>query len=99
VLKEGPIVKDKRRDLRAFRNAAARLKRQAMKHGLVCWLCGEPFDWTLDYRDPMSFTADHVAPLARGGAINGPLKPAHRACNARRGDGRRAERIPTTRRW
>lgn len=47
----------------------------------------------------MAFTADHVTPLAVGGHITGPLKPAHRACNSRRNDGTREARIPTTRRW
>lgn len=92
-------MKDKRRDLRAYRTAAEALRRKAKRQGLTCWLCGEPFDWSLPYTHPRAFTADHVAPLARGGSARGPLRPAHRSCNSRRGDGRREERMPTTRRW
>jgi hypothetical protein len=92
-------VKDKRRDLRAYRRASARLKRQAKAKGWPCYLCGEPIDFDADYRDRRSFTADHVDPLAAGGAILGPLRPAHRGCNSRRGDARHERRIPTTREW
>jgi hypothetical protein len=91
--------RDPRRDLRAYRRARERLKHKARRHGLKCWICGEPFDWSLPYTDPRGFTADHVAPLANGGAILGPLEPAHRACNSRRGKADRAERLPTTRQW
>lgn len=48
-----------------------------------CWICGEP----AKPNDP--WTADHVIP----GDPGSPLLPAHRSCNARRGDakGKRAE--------
>ena len=92
-------MKDKRRDLRAYRRASERLKAKAQREGLRCWLCGEAIDFDADYRDPLSFTADHVHSLATGGPILGTLKPAHRRCNSRRGDGTRAPRTPTTRQW
>lgn len=91
--------RDPRRDLRAYRKAVAQLKARTRKRGDVCWLCRQPFDWTLPYHDAMAFTADHVEPLARGGAILGPLRPAHRRCNSKRNDGRSAVRLPTTRAW
>ncbi|WP_157601814.1 HNH endonuclease [Promicromonospora kroppenstedtii] len=90
---------DPRRDLMSYRNARAALKARTRKHGTPCWLCGQPFDWSLHHLDAMAFTADHVTPLARGGHITGPLKPAHRRCNSRRNDGRHETRLPTTRRW
>lgn len=92
-------MKDKRRDLRAYRRASERLKQQARTRGLPCWLCGQAIDFDADYREPLSFTADHVQALANGGPILGTLKPAHRRCNSRRGKGDRVERTPTTREW
>lgn len=92
-------MKDKRRNLRSYREATARLKRQTQKNNWPCWLCREPFDWDLPYHDRMAFTADHVTSLAQGGHILGALKPAHRKCNSSRNDGRGEQRLPTTRRW
>ena len=41
-----------------------------------CWICGGP----VDLYDPMQ--ADHVIP----GDPESPLAPAHRSCNAARGN-------------
>ena len=92
-------MKDPRRELRSFRNAAEALKKKARKQGLPCWLCGREFDWSAHYLSPEGFTADHVVPLARGGHITGPLRPAHRGCNSRRNDERNVAQMPTTRPW
>lgn len=45
--------------------------------GGICWLCGLPG----------ADTRDHVRPISKGGT-NDPsnLRPAHRACNSRRGN-------------
>lgn len=51
-----------------------------------CHICGQPIDYSLPYTDPMSFTADHIEPRSLGGSLYGELKPAHRACNSRRGN-------------
>ena len=78
------------------------LRRRGKRLGLPCWLCGYPIDYDLDYRDAMSFTADHETAVAVGGSMLGPLKPAHRSCNSRRGVGRKLKDIPkpkTFRRW
>jgi 5-methylcytosine-specific restriction endonuclease McrA len=67
----------------------------------VCWLCGYDIDLTLDARDRMSATVDHVIPLDRGGSECDPanLRPAHRACNSSKGN-RTSKRQPgTSRRW
>ena len=61
------------------------LKRVAMKKNLPCHLCGDPIDYTAPYTDRRAFTADHIEPIAAGGSMTGPLKPAHRSCNSRRG--------------
>lgn len=92
-------MKDPRRELRAYRKAATALKRKARRHNLRCHLCGEPFDWSLPYYDGMAFTADHLSPLGGGGHILGTLLPAHRSCNAKKGDGKRVSRTKTTRAW
>lgn len=64
----------------------------------TCWICGQPISMDLPPLHPRSFTLDHLVPLARGGDIRGEAKPAHRDCNASRGDGRRTKRSsePTT---
>lgn len=93
------MTADPRRYSYAYRQARDRLKYRTKKYDWPCWLCGERFDWALDWRDPMAWTADHVTPLARGGEILGTLKPAHRGCNSRRNAGQKEERMPTSKRW
>lgn len=51
----------------------ARLIRETAQY---CWICGGP----VDLYDPMQ--ADHVIP----GDPDSPLAPAHRSCNAARGN-------------
>jgi len=67
--------------------------------GLPCWLCGKPIDYTLSMPDPMSFSADHVAPVALGGDNLGDLKPAHYGCNSSRGTKDPRGQLPTSRNW
>lgn len=77
----------------AYLRARARLRKQKP---LVCWLCGEGIDAKLKFPDPLSFTADHVDPVARGGHNNGPLLPAHLRCNSKRqADDRNRGRTPS----
>ena len=46
---------------------------------------GLQIDYDLDWRHPRSFTADHVIPLARGGADTLANKQAaHRECNSKK---------------
>jgi 5-methylcytosine-specific restriction endonuclease McrA len=71
-----------RRDHRGYRRRRDRLRRQAN----TCWLCGKPIDAELQAPHPMSFSADHVRPLSKGGDLLGELRPAHRSCNQRRGN-------------
>jgi len=55
--------------------------------GAACHICGQPIDYTLRYPDPMSFVADHVVPLNRGGADRLENKrAAHRGCNSEKSD-------------
>ncbi len=57
----------------------------------ICWICGK--DGATE--------VDHVTPLAHGGHLTAldNLRPAHRACNARRGAGTAASTIATSRKW
>lgn len=55
------------------------------KRGGACGICGNPIDYSLPHTDPKSFTADHVVPLARGGADTLENKQAaHRECNSKK---------------
>ena len=67
----------------------------------VCWLCGQWIDPLLTHPDPMSGTADHVTPIAKGGHNLGALMPAHLACNKRRGakDADDVRYNPTSEQW
>ncbi|MFH8405554.1 HNH endonuclease signature motif containing protein [Streptomyces sp. NPDC018019] len=81
-----------------WRTAVAQLKRESSP---VCWICGADIDMTLDYRDRMSWTADHVTPLSLGGDPYDPanLRPAHRRCNSIKGAGRAPVPLVASRRW
>lgn len=82
------------RNNQPYQAKAKALRRLGKAKNLPCWICGQPIDYDLDYRDRWSFTADHVKPLARGGSMLGALRPAHRSCNAKRGDLSRSFFIP-----
>ncbi|WP_199184037.1 HNH endonuclease [Cryobacterium sp. Y57] len=92
------------RNDRAYVAKREALKRQARKTGAPCHLCGKPFDYELDWKHPMAFTADHIDAVGNGGSMTGALKPAHRSCNSRRGkkalEGIKALQAPkTSRKW
>lgn len=63
------------RSHRAYREARQRLKDEAP---WLCWLCGQPIS-RMPFPHPQSWTADHVVPLAEGGAPDDVtnLRPAH----------------------
>lgn len=58
----------------------------------TCHICRGVIDTDLPARHPLSLTADHVEPLAFGGAPDGELRPAHYRCNSSRG-GRDSSRV------
>lgn len=61
-----------------YRKQAAVIRATALR----CWLCGE------GPRPDDPWQADHVIPIAEGGAA-GPLAPAHRSCNVSRANRKR----------
>lgn len=92
------------RDDRTYRAKRDALRRQAKRNNTPCHLCGKPIDFTLDWKHPMAFTADHLEAIAAGGRMLGDLAPAHRSCNSRRGKKplgttKRASPPKTSRQW
>lgn len=84
------MAKDKRRNLKAYREKVRRAKQSARQSEEViyCHLCSNPIDMTLPYHDKFAWTLDHLTPLANGGKILGDWLPAHRTCNSKKGDGK-----------
>lgn len=71
------------------------------KRRLPCWLCGKPIRYDLAAPHPLSFSADHVDPVANGGHNHGELRAAHLGCNKKRGRKRRedVDILKTSRPW
>lgn len=78
-----------------------RYVRRLVMSGAPCAICGQPIDldapqWVIKdgkrVRSPWSLEADHITPIAAGGALTGcqAVQPAHRACNERKGAGTQA---------
>lgn len=59
--------------------------RARIRHIDVCALCGKWIDPELKSPHPMSWTADHIDPVARTRNNHSELQPAHRQCNSRKG--------------
>ena len=53
-----------------------------------CAICGEAIDYSLKSPDPLSFEADHIVPVSRGGDPYDPAngQASHRCCNNWRKD-------------
>ena len=65
-----------------YKKQNARLKRTTAP---ICHLCGQAINLALPWPNPMSWSADHVVPLALGGDLYGERVPAHLSCNSARG--------------
>lgn len=56
------------------------------RDGGVCKLCEAPIDLSLPSRDPLSFSIDHVLPIALGGPDTpANVQSSHLRCNIRKG--------------
>jgi hypothetical protein len=73
-----------RPDLRGW--AYRKLREQVLREETHCWLCGEEVDKSLRYPDRMCASADHVMPVAAGGAPHDRenIRLAHLFCNMSR---------------
>jgi hypothetical protein len=62
------------------------LAEQVYRDERDCWLCGGYVDQRLDYRHPMSRTADHLVQIQHGGPEHdrGNVRLAHMAHNTAR---------------
>lgn len=61
--------------------------RNIIKQGEPPCFCGEPINYQAPYLDPLSFTIDHITPLARGGEDTlDNLRAAHHQCNRDKSD-------------
>lgn len=58
--------------------------RKRIRHLDTCWLCGHHISDDYQAPHPLSWSADHVDPVARSGNNHGELMPAHRICNQKR---------------
>lgn len=80
-----PRVKNghRRRELRA----------RVLAEETHCGICGGAVDKTLHHHDPLAPEVDEIVPVSRGGdPLNrSNCRLVHRACNQRRGDGRREQ--------
>jgi len=71
-----------------------------------CGICGQPVDFSLKFPHPLSPTADHIIPVAKGGDPSAleNLQLAHLACNRAKSDkilteqAQKAKRKPVTNR-
>ena len=69
-------------------NERRKLREWLGSQGLPCHICGQPIDYSLPARDPMSFEVDEIVPVSLGGSPydRSNVAPAHRICNQRRGN-------------
>ena len=58
-----------------------RNRRRLQRTEDTCAGCGAWIDPDLRYPDPMSFSADHITPISKGGHNRGALRAMHLRCN------------------
>lgn len=64
-----------------------KLRERVRAEGNPCHICGQPIDYSLPARHPMSYELDEVVPVSKGGSHldYDNCKAAHRICNERKG--------------
>lgn len=96
ICKRTPSKAGDPRGTRAWR----RLRERVYAEEVDCWRCNTYVDQTLDWRHPMSRTADHLDAIANGGSgvpDRSRVRLAHRSCNGRRGAGRESAGMASAR--
>lgn len=90
----------KPRNTKIYADLSQALRRKAQRNDAPCWICGKPIAWDANWKHPMSYTYDHIDPIATGGHERGTGRPAHRSCNTRRGAPKRTITPPKdSRHW
>lgn len=81
------------------------LRRMYEANLLPCAYCGLPIDFSAPPDAPLSFTVDHVIPVAAGGSdMMDNLVGAHKACNRAKSDHlatqvKESTQVKPTKRW
>lgn len=69
----------------AQRSTFERNRKIVMQTQSICYLCGQPVDFTIKPPDFFSPAVDHIIPLARGGSNElTNLMLTHRGCNLKK---------------
>ena len=73
-----------------------RARSQVLKRSTICWLCGEDGADTVDHIVPVSLMTDPNDPR-----LNDPgnMRPAHRSCNSKRGNGTATQPLQVSGAW
>lgn len=66
---------------------------------LICAWCGKPINKKLKFPHPLSPTADHINPVAKGGNNRGKLQPMHLKCNQQKNTSTHMANNNHTRPW
>ena len=70
----------------AYRNNRARRKKTDQETYAPCYLCLEPFDWSLPGNDSGVWSAEHLVPVSMGGSdAYDNIVGTHKLCNIVRG--------------
>ena len=97
-------------DTRRYRQLRARCLAECQASAVPCWLCAQPIDYTIPWRDPHTgqvnddaFELDHLYPRSTHPELSedyGNFRASHRSCNRERGNKmpRGGLGVPT-RRW
>ena len=74
---------DRNSDARYVKN-----RKKILATAEICAICGQPLHPELSYPHPLSTTADHIIPIARGGHPNDldNLQAVHLMCNIKKSD-------------
>lgn len=95
-----PALARRGRSGRPYQTMVKHLRRDGAH---LCWICGQRIDMSLPVNDVMSWTLDHVLPLAIYPCLGlDPMnhREAHRRCNSSKGKRAGAtKRSPQSREW
>lgn len=76
------------RDTSTWRRLRLQLKAKAERERHVCWICGQPIDYSAPTGTPDAWEPDHIiSPLERPDLAEDPanIRSAHSSCNRSRG--------------